>query len=51
MIVNDKNNSHYRVHDVNSPFHSVIHAYHPDTTNPIRQNDYTDMNLCTQVIP
>ena len=37
---------HYRVHDVNSLIHSVIHAYHPDTTIPIRQNDYTDMNKC-----
>ena len=36
---------HYRVHDVDSLIHSVIHAYHPDTTIPIRQNDYTDMNL------
>ena len=35
---------HYRVH-------SVIHAYHPDTTFPIRQNEYTDMNLCTRVTP
>ena len=42
---------HYRVHDVNSLVYSVTHAYHPDTTIPIRQNDYTDMNLCTQVIP
>ena len=42
---------HYRVHDVNWPIHSVIHAYHPDTTIPIRQNDYTEMNLCTRVIP
>ena len=42
---------HYRVHDVNSLIHSVIHAYHPDTTIPIRQNDYTDMYLCTRVIP
>ena len=25
--------------------------YLPDTTNPIKQNDYTDMNLCTRVIP
>ena len=41
---------HYRVHDVNSHFHSVIHAYHPDTTISIRQNDYTDMNICTQII-
>ena len=40
----------YRVH-VNSLVHSVIHAYHPDTTIPIRQNDYTDMNLCTRLIP
>ena len=31
--------------------HSVIHAYHPDTAVPIRQNEYTDMNLCTRVIP
>ena len=42
---------HYRVRDINSLIHSVIHAYHPDTTIPIRQNDYTDMNLCTRVIP
>ena len=42
---------HHRVHDVNSLIHSVIHAYHPDTTIPIRQNDYTDMNICTRVIP
>ena len=42
---------HYRVHDVNSLIHSVIHAYHPDTTIPIKLNEYTDMNLCTRVIP
>ena len=42
---------HDGVHDVNSLIHSVIHAYHPDTTIPIRQNYYTDMNLCTRVIP
>ena len=42
---------HYRVHDVNSLIHSVIHAYHPDTTIPFKQNDYTDKNLCTRVIP
>ena len=42
---------HYRVHDVNSLIHLVIHAYHPDTTIPNRQNDYTDINLCTRVIP
>ena len=42
---------HYRVHYVNSLVHSVIHAYHPDTTIPIRQNDNTDMNFCTRVIP
>ena len=42
---------HYRVHDANSLIHSVIHAHHPDTTIPIRQNDYTDMNLCTRVTP
>ena len=42
---------HYIVLDVNSLIHSVIHAYHPDTTIPIRQNDYTAMNLCTRVIP
>ena len=42
---------HYRVHDVNSLILSVIHAYHPDTTIPVRQNEYTDMNLCTRVIP
>ena len=42
---------HYRVHDVNSLIHSVIHAYHHDTTIPFKQNDYTDKNLCTRVIP
>ena len=42
---------YYRVHDVNSLIHSVIHAYHPDTTIPIKQNYYTDMKLCTRVIP
>ena len=42
---------HYKVQDVNSLIHSVIHAHHPDTTIPIRQNDYTDMNLCPRVIP
>ena len=42
---------HYRVNDVNSLLHSVIHAYHPDTTTPIKQNPYTDMNFCTSVIP
>ena len=41
----------YRVHDINSLIHLVIHAYHPDTTIPIKQNDHTDMNLCTRVIP
>ena len=39
------------MHDVNSLIHSVIHAYHPDTTIPIKQNEYTDKNLCTRVIP
>ena len=42
---------HYRVQDVNSLIHSVIHTYHPDTTIPIEQNVYTDMNLCTRAIP
>ena len=28
--------SHYRGHDVNSLIHSVIHAYHPDTTIPTK---------------
>ena len=42
---------HYRVNDVNSLIHSVIHAYHPDTTTPIKQNPYADMNLCTRVTP
>ena len=43
---------HYRVNDVNSLIHSVIHAYHPDTTTtPIQQNSYVDMNLCTRVTP
>ena len=41
----------YRVQDVNSLIHSVIHTYHPDTTIPIRQNEYTVMKLCTRVIP
>ena len=40
-----------RVQDVNSLIYSVIHTYHPGTTVPINQNDYTDMNLCTRVIP
>ena len=42
---------YYRVQDVNSLIHSVIHTYHPDTTIPIKQNDYTDINLCTRVFP
>ena len=42
---------YYRIHDVNSLIHSVIHAYHPDTTIPIKQNEYTDMNLCTRIFP
>ena len=42
---------HYRVQDVNSLKHSVIDTYHPDTTVPIRQNEYADMNLCIRVIP
>ena len=42
---------HYRVNDVNSLIHSVIHAYHPDITTPIKQNPYVDMNLCTRVTP
>ena len=42
---------HYRVHDVNWLIHSVIHASHLDTIIPFKQNDYTDMNLCTRVIP
>ena len=42
---------HYRVNDVNSLIHSVIHAYHPDTTTPIKQTPYADMNLCTRVTP
>ena len=42
---------HYRVNDVNALIHSVIHAYHPDTTTPIKQNPYTDTNLCTRVTP
>ena len=41
----------YRVHDINSLIHSVIHAYYPDTTIPIKQNEYTDMNLCNRMIP
>ena len=49
--ITETTHPHYRVHDVNSLIHSVIHAYHPDTTIPIKQNDYTDMNLCTRVIP
>ena len=43
--------THYRVQDVNSPIHSVIHTHHPDTTIPIRQTEYADMNLCTRVFP
>ena len=42
---------YYRVQDVNSLVHSVIHTYYPDTTIPIKQNDYTDKNLCTRVLP
>ena len=42
---------YYRIQDVNSLIHSVIHTYHPDTTNPIKQNDYTDMSLCARAIP
>ena len=42
---------YYRVQDVNSLIHSVIHTYHPDTTIPIEQNDYADMNLCARVFP
>ena len=42
---------YYRVQDVNSLIHSVKHTYHPDTTIPIKQNDYTDMILCARVIP
>ena len=42
---------YYRVQDVNSLIHSIKHTYHPDTTIPTKQNDYTDMNLCTRVIP
>ena len=41
---------YYRVQDVNSLIHSVLHTNHPDTTIPIKQNDYTDMNFCTRVI-
>ena len=47
----NSNPPHYRVHDVNSLIHYVIHDYHPDTTIPIKQNEYTDMNLCTRIIP
>ena len=46
-----KSAPYYRVQDVNSLIHSVIHTYHPDTTIPIKQNDYTDMNSCARVIP
>ena len=49
--INQTTPPHYRVHDVNSLIHSVIHAYHPDTTIPIKQNEYIDMKLCTRVIP
>ena len=41
---------HYRVQDVNSLIHSVIHTYHPDTTIPIKPIDYTDMNSSTSTI-
>ena len=40
----------YRVQDVNSLTHSVIHTYHPDSTLPNKQNDDTDMNLCNSTI-
>ena len=30
---------HYRVQDVNSLIHSVIHTYPPDTTIPIKPNE------------
>ena len=42
---------HYRVNDVNSLIHSVIHACHPGTTTPIQPTPYADMNLCTRVTP
>ena len=41
----------YIVHGVNSLIHSVIHAYYPETTIPIKQSDYTGMNLNTKLIP
>ena len=41
----------YIVQDVNLLIHSVIHTYHPDTTIPIKQKNYTGMNFCTLVIP
>ena len=41
---------HYRIQDVNSLIHSVINTYHPDTTIPIKQNEYADMNSCSRVI-
>ena len=43
--------SHYRVHGINSLIHSVIHAYSPDTTIQVRQNENTDMTLCNRKIP
>ena len=49
--ITQTNPPYYRIHDVNSLIHSIIHAYHPDTTIPIKQNEYTDMNLCTRIIP
>ena len=41
---------HSRVQDVNSHFHSVIHTYHPDTTIPFRESEYTYMKLCINYI-
>ena len=51
VLITQTTPPHYRVHDVNSLIYSVKHAYHPDTTIPIRQSDYTDMKLCSRVIP
>ena len=46
--ITQTNPPHYRVNGVNSLIHSVIHAYHPDITTPIKQNPY--INFCTRVI-
>ena len=44
---------HYRVNDVNSLIHTVIHAYHPDKKFNFEYSDLTDtenVNLCNILI-